>query len=157
MCGAFSTVLGAIYVGNATAFQAFVGSFIVLSTLSYLAAILPFTLTGRFSRSSQIPGPYVDNMKPGPYKMGDKLGYTVNIISCLYMIVFIVIYCFPPAKPVTAINMNYASVIAGAVSLSALLWWFVKSDKYVGPQAMTHEEDTRFVRGVNSEGLVAEK
>ncbi|KAF4636614.1 hypothetical protein G7Y89_g1477 [Cudoniella acicularis] len=69
ICGIFSTVLGAIYVGSSTAFNAFVGSFVVLSTLSYLAAILPFMFTRRSSRSSLPPGPYIDSMKPGPYQL----------------------------------------------------------------------------------------
>ena len=39
-CGVVCTVMGCIYVGSTTAFNAFVGSFVVLSTLSYLAALL---------------------------------------------------------------------------------------------------------------------
>lgn len=147
-CGCFSTVLGAIYVGSSTAFNAFVGSFVVLSTLSYLASILPFIFTRRFSRSLQTPGPYINSMRPGPYKMGYKLGYAVNIISCLYIIVFVVIYCFPYSMPVTAVNMNYACLITGFISLFAALWWFAKGGNYVGPRAMVHEEE------VHSRGLV---
>jgi amino acid transporter len=138
-CGCFSTVLGAIYVGSSTAFNAFVGSFVVLSTLSYLAAILPFIFTRRFSRPTQEAGPYINSMRPGPYQMGHKLGYAVNITSCLYIIVFVVIYCFPYSMPVTPVNMNYACLITGSMSIFAALWWFVKGGKYVGPRAMAHE------------------
>ncbi|KAE8451736.1 hypothetical protein EG329_003193 [Mollisiaceae sp. DMI_Dod_QoI] len=73
-CGCFSTVLGAIYVGSSTAFNAFVGSFVVLSTLSYLASILPFMLTRRFSRSQEHTGLNANGMRPGPFQMGNKLG-----------------------------------------------------------------------------------
>jgi choline transport protein len=146
-CGCFSTVLGAIYVGSSTAFNAFVGSFVVLSTLSYLAAILPFIFTGRFSPSAT--GPYNNNMRPGPYQMGNKVGYAVNIVSCLYIIVFVVIYCFPYSLPVTAVNMNYACLITGSMSIFAALWWFIKGSSYVGPRAMTHDAP-------HSEGVVGE-
>ncbi|TVY83089.1 Choline transport protein [Lachnellula suecica] len=140
ICGCFSTCLGAIYVGSTQAFGAFVGSFVVLSTLSYLAAILPFIFTKRFSRAGATPGPFINNMRPGPYKMGNKVGYAVNIISCLYIIVFVVIFCFPYSMPVTAANMNYACLIAGAISIFAAIWWFVKGGKYTGPQALVHED-----------------
>ena len=135
-CGVFSTILGAIYVGSYTAFNAFVGSFVVLSTLSYLAAILPFVFTRRFSRVGQAPGPFINSMKPGPYQMPHMLGYTVNIISCLYIIVFVVVYCFPYSLPVMAANMNYACLITGFISIIAVLWWFVKGAEYVGPQTL---------------------
>lgn len=140
-CGVFSTILGAIYVGNSTAFNAFVGSFVVLTTLSYLAAILPFIFTRRFSRSSQGPGPYINSMRPGPFQMQHTLGYGINIISCLYIIVFIVIFCFPYSMPVTPGNMNYACLISGAISIFAAVWWLVKGKNYVGPQALAHHED----------------
>ncbi|KAK3065763.1 hypothetical protein LTR53_018058, partial [Teratosphaeriaceae sp. CCFEE 6253] len=44
VCGVCVTILGAIYVGNATAFTAFVGSFTIFTTWSYAAAILPHLL-----------------------------------------------------------------------------------------------------------------
>jgi len=94
-CWAMSTVLGCIYVGSTTAFNAFIGSFIVLSTLSYLAAILPFIFSRRFSRSAEPPGPYNNSMKPGHFQMGHRLGYAINMISCLYIIVFVVIFLLP--------------------------------------------------------------
>lgn len=55
ICGIIITILGAIYVGSLTAFSAFVGSFLVLTTLSYLAAILPHILS---KRKNLVPGPF---------------------------------------------------------------------------------------------------
>lgn len=142
-CGVFSTILGVIYVGSTTAFNAFVGSFVVLSTLSYLAAVLPFIFTHRFSRSSQQPGPYINNMRPGPYQMGHYIGYAVNIVSCLYIVVFVIIYCFPYSLPITVVNMNYACLITSGISIFAAFWWLVRGGDYVGPLAMVHEDDRR--------------
>lgn len=141
--GCFSTVLGAIYVGSSTAFNAFVGSFVVLSTLSYLASILPFMLTGRFSHASKSLQQGNENgMRPGWFKMGNLTGYVVNGISCVYIIVFVVIYCFPYSLPVTAANMNYACLITGTITLVAGFWWLVKGKKgYVGPVALVHEDE----------------
>lgn len=137
LCGCFSTVLGAIYVASTTAFNAFVGSFVVLSTLSYLAAILPFILTKRFSK---IPGTTGNNMTPGPFQMSNAVGYLVNGVSCAYIVVFVVIFCFPYQMPVNAVNMNYASLLAGAVTLASGGWWFVGGKGYVGPRVLVREE-----------------
>jgi choline transport protein len=70
-CGISATVLGCIYVGSSTAFNAFVGSFVVLSTLSYLAAIMPFVFTRRFSRSMSQGG---NAMVPGRIAWGIMWG-----------------------------------------------------------------------------------
>ncbi|TAQ91588.1 hypothetical protein B7494_g101 [Chlorociboria aeruginascens] len=106
-CGVFTTILGFILVGSSTAFNAIIGSFIILSTFSYLAAILPFIFTRRFSRGGEISSPYTN--------------------------VFIVIYCFPYSMPVAPATMNYASLITGALSLFVLFWWFIKGGNYIGP------------------------
>ncbi|KAM3072348.1 hypothetical protein ACMFMG_009157 [Clarireedia jacksonii] len=132
-CAVWSTILGAIYVASSAAFNAFVGSFAVLITLSYLAAILPFIFTHRFSRSTHEQGPYTNSMTPGPYQMNNVVGYTINIVSCLYIIVFVVIYCFPYTMPFDAVSMNYSSLITGALTIFAGVWWFIQGKKYVGP------------------------
>ncbi|TEY36325.1 hypothetical protein BOTCAL_0558g00030 [Botryotinia calthae] len=134
-CGICSTILGVIYVGSSTAFNAFVGSFVVLLTLSYLASILPFIFTGRFNHSSKDSGPYNNGMIPGWFQMNNVVGYTVNIISCLYIIVFVVIYCFPYSIPFNAASMNYSCLIAGALSIASGIWWLIKGGNYKGPQA----------------------
>ncbi|KAG9237800.1 putative choline transport protein [Amylocarpus encephaloides] len=136
LCGVFSMILGAIYVGSTTAFNAFIVSFAVLSTLSYLAAILPFIFTRRFSRASHDPGPYINSMQPGPFQMSHAVGYTINIMACLYIVVLVIIFCFPYSLPVTAVNMNYACLITGAISISAAAWWAVKGGSYVGPKVL---------------------
>ncbi|KAL8919464.1 MAG: hypothetical protein Q9208_006749 [Pyrenodesmia sp. 3 TL-2023] len=127
-CGVFVTVLGCIYVGSTTAFAAFAGSFVILSTLSYVAAILPHLLTGR------------RNVTPGWFWMKGAIGYIVNGISCAYIIVFIVIFCFPFALPVDAPSMNYASLISGGLSLFVLIFWFVRQGTYVGPRQVVLDE-----------------
>lgn len=65
-----------------SAFNAIVGSFVILSSSSYITAILPYLLNGR----SGIP--------KGPFHMG-KAGFFVNAIAVAYMIVWDIIYLFP--------------------------------------------------------------
>ncbi|KAJ9606647.1 hypothetical protein H2200_008655 [Cladophialophora chaetospira] len=120
-CGCLVTILGCIYMGSATAFNAFVGSFVLMSSSSYIAAILPHLLTRR------------KNIILGPFNLG-KFGLAMNFIACGYMIVWFVIYCFPFALPTDAETMNYACVIWGGLTTFVTVWWFVGSDGYVGPK-----------------------
>jgi hypothetical protein len=94
-------MLGLVYIGSAVvslpstssrirehtnllqAFNAFVGSFIILSSASYLAAILPHLLSKR------------KNIELGPFKLPDKLAAMLMPFACAYMMAFIVIFCFP--------------------------------------------------------------
>ncbi|KAK8046302.1 cholin permease [Apiospora saccharicola] len=116
------TVLGCIYVGSSTAFNAFVGSFLLLITSSYLAAILPNLLTGR------------KNIRYGPFRLRGWVGFVVNGIACAYMLVWIVVYSFPFSLPVDAQTMNYACVIWGGLTLLVSLWWLVVARHgYHGP------------------------
>ena len=121
LCGLISTVLGCIYMGNTTAFSAFVGSFVVLSTLSYLAAILPHMCTRR------------STLQPGWFWMKGIVGYVVNGVASLYIMAFVVIFCFPAAMPVDAESMNYTCLITGGVSLFAAAFWFWRRKEYRGP------------------------
>ncbi|KAK2018112.1 amino acid permease [Colletotrichum eremochloae] len=116
------TILGAIYVGSTTAFNAFVGSFILLSSSSYLAAILPNLLAGR------------TRVAYGPFHMRGWIGFAVNGFACAYMLVWFVIYSFPFALPTDAQSMNYACVIWGGFTALVALWWLMGARKgYEGP------------------------
>jgi choline transport protein len=94
MTGILITVLGCIYVGSETAFNALIGSFVILSTASYVAALLPNLLNRR------------QHVQPGPFHIKGIWGDICLAISCAYIIVFIVIFCFPYSLPVSAQSMN---------------------------------------------------
>ena len=123
VCGCICTVLGCIYVGSSTAFNAFVGSFVILTTLSYLAAIGPHILSKR------------SNIVPGPFWMKGPVGYIANGLSCIYMIVFIVVFCFPYSLPVTPFNMNYSCLTTGGFTVIFSGWWlWIRDRGYRGPR-----------------------
>ena len=122
LCAILVTILGCIYVGSKTAFQAFVGSFVVLTTASYITAILPHLISRR------------SNVTPGWFWMHGIAGYIVNAVSCLYIAAFIIIFCFPFALPTDAATMNYASLITGGLTIFVAAFWFWRQKDYVGPQ-----------------------
>ena len=94
-----------------------------MSSASYCAAILPNLLTGR------------KNIRYGSFKLRGLWGPILNAISCGYIIVWFVIYCFPFYLPADAKTMNYASLIWGGLTIFITIWWLVGARKgYVGPQ-----------------------
>lgn len=94
LCAVLCTALGAIQLGSKTAFNSLVGSFIILTTGSYLLAILPHLLSKR------------QNTPKGPFWMGD-VGFAVNGIACVLIVFFNIFFCFPyayPVEPISAMN-----------------------------------------------------
>lgn len=65
--------------------------------------------------------------------MKGPIGFVVNAVACLYIIVFIVIFCFPFALPVNAASMNYTSLITGGLTLFVAVFWFMRKGQYEGP------------------------
>ena len=122
VCGFIVTILACIYVGSTTAFNAFIGSYVQLSSLSYCAAILPHILTRR------------STFQRGYFWMKGPIGYIVNSLSCIYIIAFIVIFCFPYTLPTDAASMNYACLITGGLSIFVGIWWLIRMGSYEGPK-----------------------
>lgn len=131
LCCVGGTILGCIYIGSATAFQAFVGAFTVFTTMSYLAAILPHILTAR---------KYV---KLGPFWMPGVWGYIIMGLASAYMLVFNVLYMFPYTYPVADANaMNWTSVMfAGITLLLALGYLWRRNHGYIGPRVVMDAHD----------------
>lgn len=116
------TCLGAIQLGSKTAFTDLVGSFIILTTMSYALAIGPHLFTGR------------KNVPKGPFWMGSA-GYAVNAIAVLLIVFFNIMFCFPYVYPTTESTMNYNSVILVGVLILTIAWWFIHArTKYPGPK-----------------------
>lgn len=122
LSGCVSTVLGLIYLGSSTAFNAFVGSAVMLSPLSYLIAILPHLISRR------------SRMTPGWFWMKGGTGVLVNSLACLYITVFVVIFCLPFSLPATLGSMNYASLMTSSLSVFVAAFWFWSREDYKGPQ-----------------------
>ncbi|KAL9624310.1 MAG: hypothetical protein Q9160_001557 [Pyrenula sp. 1 TL-2023] len=121
--------LGAIFIGSSTAFNAFVGSFVILTTMSYLAAVGPHLLYRRRF------------VKPGPFWMPARVAYPVLTIATSYIVVFNVIYCFPFVLPVSPENMNYSVVMTGGVTtLFGLYYLWKRNHGYEGPHVVMEIE-----------------
>ncbi|KAF2268562.1 amino acid transporter [Lojkania enalia] len=79
---------------------------------------------------------YEDRVKfiPGPFTMG-KWSKPVNAVAVTWVCFISVVLFFPPTKPVTPANMNYAICVAGFIGLFSMVWWYAGARKsYTGPR-----------------------
>ncbi|KAJ3719016.1 amino acid/polyamine transporter I [Lentinula guzmanii] len=118
---------GAIQLGSPAAFSDLVGSFVILTTTSYLLAILPHLLS-RLSTGGS-------NVSEGPFWMGPIFGPIINAIAVSLIVLTNAVYCFPYFLPVNeASEMNYNSVLLVGLVILTVIWWFVHGkERYPGP------------------------
>ncbi|KAK6454704.1 amino acid permease-domain-containing protein [Scheffersomyces xylosifermentans] len=113
MSCAWCAVIGCIYMGSTTAYNAMVIGCIIFLLLSYSVPTIFLLMKGR------------DNIKHGPFWMG-KIGYFSNIVVILWTVFTTVFYSFPPVMPVTAGNMNYVCVVIGVFGAYCVIYWFAR-------------------------------
>ncbi|PSR82146.1 amino acid permease-domain-containing protein [Coniella lustricola] len=119
-----ATGLGAIPLGSPTAFINLTGSFIALTTISYLLPILANIMT----RRRYFP--------PGPFNLG-RFGYVINTLTVIFIIFFDILFCFPYTVPTTKTTMNYNSVIIVSILMLSTMWWILHGRRnYPGPKVM---------------------
>lgn len=90
-------IIGCIYLGSSSAFNAFIGSGLVLQHISYAfpAALLMYRMRSEewlpASRSFRLPS---------------FAGWTVNAITIGFALLVLIFYDFPTVLPVTGSNMS---------------------------------------------------
>ncbi|KAJ5594489.1 uncharacterized protein N7459_000697 [Penicillium hispanicum] len=116
-------IFGLIFLGSSSAFNAIVSSSVVLLDLAYGIPIAINCLRGR-------------NMLPErPFVLPNALGWVLNIISLVYIILTTVLFLFPPELPVSGSSMNYCVAAFGIVFIISSITWIIDGRKnYVGPR-----------------------
>ena len=118
-------LLGFIYLGNTTAFNAILSMAIIGMYLSYILPIAYMLFCGR---KNLAPSQY------GPFRLGKIGGVVANVIACLWLIFAMIFSTFPNFQPVTAENMNYSTVVlAGWVVAGACFYFLYGRKVYNGP------------------------
>ncbi|KAF6840313.1 Choline transport protein 6 [Colletotrichum plurivorum] len=129
-------VLGFIYLGNTTAFNAILSMAIIGMYSSYIAPIAYMMAYGRKNLSLS---------EYGPFKLGPVLGPVLNVISLVWMVVVIVFSTFPSAMPVTPQNMNYSTVVmVGWLAFGVVYYYTFGRDKFKVPAV-----DSNVVTGIS--------
>ena len=117
-------LLSLINVGSSTAFNAIISLATVALYVSYL--ILIFCLVQKRFSDEKIAW--------GPWTLG-RYGVFVNIFALCYGIFICIFLPFPSQRPITAVNMNYASTVFAFVVDFAIVDWFLRGRKvYTGPR-----------------------
>lgn len=110
-------IIGCIYMGSTTAYNAMVVGCIIFLLLSYSVPVsfLVF-LKGR------------DNITHGPFWLG-KFGLVANIVLICWTTFGTIFYSFPSVQPVDAGNMNYVCVVFGVYFAYCIVYWKLRGKK----------------------------
>ncbi|GES64997.1 choline transport protein [Aspergillus terreus] len=124
--GVLVGLVGIVYVCSSTAFNAFIGSTVMVAQISFA---VPAALLLVRRRSSTFLPP------TRPFRLPNIVGYVVNVMTIVWAIVITVFFCFPTSLPVTGGNMNYAAVVLVVMLILGVINWFVYARKwYHGPR-----------------------
>lgn len=114
-------ILGCIYFGSTSAFNAFTGVATICLSVSYGIPILVSLIRGRQA------------VKYSTFSLG-KFGFIINICTIVWIALAIVLFCMPTAIPVTPVSMNYASVVFMGFALISLVWYIIRGrNNFTGP------------------------
>ncbi|KAF9948816.1 hypothetical protein BGZ65_007798, partial [Modicella reniformis] len=132
---AFCLILGLPYMWSKTAFSAIVSVNTIASSISYLIPILCRIVLARHT------------FEPGPFHLG-KFSIPIGIVSTLWIVITSVLFLCPTLAPVTADNMNYASVpfvvVIGLCVLYYAIWgrhWFKPGGTRIGDSSGKEVDD----------------
>ncbi|TQB72400.1 hypothetical protein MPDQ_006886 [Monascus purpureus] len=115
-------LLGLINLGSSSAFQAFVSVGVIALAAAYAIPITISLLHGR------------QEVSRARFNCGPLFGFVVNIISVCWILFELVLFSMPSARPVTAVSMNYASVVfAGFMAISGVWYAIYARISYKGP------------------------
>ncbi|KAG2234672.1 hypothetical protein INT48_005824 [Thamnidium elegans] len=126
----FAGVVGLLYIVNTTAFNAIVSINTIASSLAYF---IPIALRLTVARKK---------FKRGPFHLG-PFSDIINFISCFWILFTSALFLCPTEYPVTAANMNYASVIFVAVMVCSVGYYYFSARKWFHGPGKSMEEDPR--------------
>ncbi|KAJ1563062.1 hypothetical protein HK405_003073 [Cladochytrium tenue] len=107
-------VINCLYIGSTNAFNALIGSSVLMGQLSYAIPALLLLVHGR------------DNVLPVKWLNWGKLSVIPHIVSIVVALWYLAFFCLPYSLPVTQYNMNYTSVImVGFLVVGFICWFFV--------------------------------
>ncbi|KAF2794838.1 amino acid permease [Melanomma pulvis-pyrius CBS 109.77] len=123
-------LLGFIYLGNSTAFNAILSMAILGLYASYLIPIVYFLIYGR---------PRLQIQEFGAFRLPKSLGIGLNLLACAWLVLAMTFSCFPTIMPVTPQNMNYSSVVMVGWVVLGSLYYFVWGFKNFEVPHVTNE------------------
>ncbi|KIW63200.1 hypothetical protein PV04_10065 [Phialophora macrospora] len=118
-------VCGCVFVASNTAFNALIGSSIVLQEISFLIPVLLLIYRRRSLK-------YLPSTRQ--FSSPAAVGWTANVIVVIFSVITTIFFNFPIFLPTSASTMNYTPVILGIALLLGIANWFAYARKhYQGP------------------------
>ncbi|THC94792.1 hypothetical protein EYZ11_005738 [Aspergillus tanneri] len=94
-------LLGVVYVASTTAFNAFIGTTVIVAQISF--AVPAALLLYRRRDPSYLP-------PNRPFRVPAVIGYISNVVCIIWAVILLVFFCFPTSFPVKAGNMTMRAV-----------------------------------------------
>jgi choline transport protein len=117
-------LLGFLYLGSSTAFNAVLSMAILGLYASYAIPIVYMILRRRNLPASDF----------GPFKLGKTGGMIINVVSVAWLGFSMVFSTFPTVMPVTPQNMNYSVVVMAGWLIFGACYYVLRGHKsYSGP------------------------
>ncbi|KAJ4984182.1 choline transport [Stagonosporopsis vannaccii] len=120
-------IIGCIYLGSTSAFNAFIGTGLILQHVTYaFPAVLLMT---RRRSAKWLP-------ESRSFKLPSVVGWAANLTTVAFAILVLIFYDFPTVIPVTGTSMkDYASVVIAVMALFTVVNWFGHArKKFNGPR-----------------------
>ncbi|BCS17480.1 putative amino acid permease [Aspergillus puulaauensis] len=125
-------LLGLINLGSSSAFTAFLSSSVIALATTYA---IPISISLFYDRRAQV--------SKARWNCGNVLGSVLNLLALAWIAFELVIFSMPTVLPVTAVSMNYASVVFAGLTVLAAVWYIVYARKvYVGPPSVEGANET---------------
>ncbi|PMD39045.1 amino acid transporter-like protein [Hyaloscypha variabilis F] len=132
-------ILGCIYFGSTSAFNAFTGVATICLSVSYGIPIFVSLVRGQKA------------VRHSTFSLG-RFGFVINATTVAWILLAIVLFCMPTAIPVTPVSMNYASVVFMGFALISVIWYIISGRKeFTGPPIpadIEPEHDGQVVEGL---------
>ncbi|KAH6632978.1 amino acid/polyamine transporter I [Boeremia exigua] len=119
-------IIGCIYLGSTSAFNAFIGTGLILQHVTY--AFPAILLMMRKRSTKWLP-------ESRSFKVPSLLGWAANLTTVGFAVLVLIFYDFPTIIPVTGTSMNYASAVIGVMAICTIANWFGHARKHFrGPR-----------------------
>lgn len=110
-------LLGLLNIASTAAFGAILSLTVVSLEVSYLMPVVAMLYRRIFTPKL---------LTYGPWRLNPVVGIVANVVAISYILFITAFLLLPAAMPVTALNMNYASAVIGAVLIFATVDWVAR-------------------------------
>jgi amino acid transporter len=111
-------LLGLINLGSTSAFTAFVSVGVIALAVSYA---IPIGISFLWNKRVEV--------SQARWNCGPVIGPVANVLALVWIAFEVVLFSMPTALPVTAITMNYASVVFVGFGVISAFWYFAYARK----------------------------